>query len=382
MTFSLISRDTVPTLAGDRRHWQNLRGATSGLAIADAARTLGRFVFVIAPDSQTASRLEREVRFFLGDREDTPVLLFPDWETLPYDVFSAHQDIVSARLSTLAQLPSLQAGVLITPAATLMHRLPPQEYIGLNSLALDKGDQLKMDVLRRELDACGYRSTGSVYEHGEYAIRGSIIDLFPMGSEDPYRIDLFDNEVDTLRTFDPDTQRTISEVDAIRLLPARETPMTDGAISRFRQAFREKFDVAANRCPVYRDVSDGIAPPGIEYYLPLFYEHTSTLFDYLPDTALAMTVEGLQDSMQRFWAGAEERWEDRRVDPDRPLLPPAELFLRPDDVFARLKELPLVQLERGAGEAGAGRYSFGCDQPPELQINEKPVTRWPIWRSS
>ncbi len=374
MPFSLVPTGAIPDRAGDRRHWQGLHGAAAGMAIAETARTCARMLFVVTPDPESAARLEQEIRFFLGDDEETPVLAFPDWETLPYDTFSAHQDIVSERLNTLARLPVVRRGVLITTAPTLMHRIAPHEYIAANSLSLDLGDRLDIDTFRRHLDGCGYRATGTVYEHGEYAVRGSIVDLFPMGSDTPFRVDLFDDEIETLRTFDPETQRTLETVASVRLLPARETPLSEDGISRFRQAFREHFDVAVSRCPVYREISDGIPPAGIEYYLPLFFEHTSTLFDYLPEDALAITLGDLQESAVHFWREAESRWEDHRVDKERPLLPPGELFLRPDDVFGGLKAMPVVRVVAATADAGTeagGHHAFPCRPVPQLPVNAK-----------
>ncbi len=227
-------------------------------------------------------RLQTEVNFYGCDQR--PVHLLPDWETLPYDSFSPHQAIISTRIQTLYQLPEQRRGVLILPISTLMLRLPPPSFITANALFLEPGQRLDSIALRQRLTDAGYRAVDTVYEHGEFAIRGAIIDLFPMGMELPLRIDLFDDEIDTIRTFDPESQRSIDRVERVRLLPAREFPLHPEAITRFKQRWRERFDVDHTRCPIYQDVSSGLTPPGIEYYAPLFFEQSASLFDYLPRT--------------------------------------------------------------------------------------------------
>ena len=214
-----------------------------GLALSQACLQHDSLSLMITPNSATADQLEQELRFFLKHRDDIDVLSFPDWETLPYDSFSPHQDIISQRLLTLYRLPTISRGVLIVPITTLMHRLTPQHYLHGNSLVISKGDQINLDQQRQVLEQAGYRCVDTVYEHGEFAIRGALIDIFPMGSQVPYRIDLFDDEVDTLRTFDPETQRSHQTVDKIQLLPAKEFPLTKEAIATFMQRFRDNFDV-------------------------------------------------------------------------------------------------------------------------------------------
>ncbi|MGY8830475.1 MAG: transcription-repair coupling factor, partial [Pseudomonadales bacterium] len=212
---------------------------------------------------------------------ELPVLHFPDWETLPYDLFSPHQDIISQRIAALYRLPELKHGVLVVPITTALHRLAPKRFLLGSSLVMQVSQQLDVNQMRGNLEAAGYRCVDTVYEHGEFAVRGALIDLFPMGSSQPYRIDLFDDEIETLRTFDPETQRSIDKVESIKLLPAREFPLEKKAVTDFRGRFRERFDVDFRRCPIYQDLSTGITPAGIEYYLPLFFEETATLFDYL-----------------------------------------------------------------------------------------------------
>lgn len=217
---------------------------------------------------------------------------------------------------------------MIVPVSTLMHRIAPPQFLAGHSLVLDVGQTFKLDKIRLLLEQGGYRCVDTVYEHGEFAVRGAIMDLFPMGSAEPYRIELFDDEIDTLRAFDPETQRSRDKVQQI-LLPAKEFPLNHAAIQQFRDNFKQTFEVDFRRCPVYQDVSDGIASAGIEYYLPLFFAATASLFDYLPASTLVVTPDGMQSSVDAFWAECNARYEDLRYDIQRPILPPAGCFCPP-----------------------------------------------------
>jgi len=357
----------LPAASG-KQHWGNLPGAALSLAIAEAANNAERFTLLLTADSQSAERLQEELAFFAPE---LPVLHFPDWETLPYDLFSPHQDIVSQRIATLYQLPELSHGVLVVPITTALHRLAPKRFLLGSSLVLDVGQKLDVEQMRLRLEAAGYRCVDTVYEHGEFAVRGALIDLFPMGSALPYRIDLFDDEIETLRTFDPENQRSIDKVESIRLLPAREFPLKKEAVTGFRARFRERFDVDFRRCPIYQDLSTGITPAGIEYYLPLFYEETATLFDYLPEDSQVFSLPGIEQAAEQFWNDVRNRYEERRVDPERPLLPPAELFMPVEDCFARLKLWPRVVASQQDVEPGIGRERFPAQPLPELAIESK-----------
>ncbi|MEH3022929.1 MAG: transcription-repair coupling factor [Pseudomonas oryzihabitans] len=365
---SVLRTPSIPETAG-RQQWGNLPGAALALAIAEAAKAATRrFTLLITQDSQSADRLEQELRFFAPE---LPVLNFPDWETLPYDVFSPHQDIISQRVATLYRLPELSHGILVVPLATALHRLAPTRFLLGSSLVLDVGQRLDVEATRARLEAAGYRYVDTVYEHGEFAVRGALIDLFPMGSNLPYRIDLFDDEIETLRTFDPETQRSIDKVDSVRLLPAREFPLHKEAVTGFRARFRERFDVDYRRCPIYQDLASGITPAGIEYYLPLFFDETSTLFDYLPANTQVFSLPGIEQAAEQFWTDVRTRYEDRRVDPERPLLPPAEVFLPVEDCFARLKNWPRVVIGADDLESGVGRERFAARALPDLAIDAK-----------
>ena len=357
----------LPAAAG-KQHWGNLPGAALSLAIAEAASAAKRFTLLLTADSESAERLEQELKFFAPE---LPVLHFPDWETLPYDLFSPHQDIISQRIASLYRLPELVHGVLVVPITTALHRLAPTSFLLGSSLVLDVGQKLDVDAMRTRLEASGYRYVDTVYEHGEFTVRGALIDLFPMGSKLPYRIDLFDDEIETLRTFEPETQRSIDKVDSVRLLPAKEFPLQKEAVTRFKARFRERFDVDFRRSPIFQDLNSGITPAGIEYYIPLFFEETSTLFDYLPQDTQVFSMPGIEAAAETFWKDVRNRYEERRVDPERPLLPPAELFLPVDDCFARLKNWPRVVASQDDVESGVGRERFPAQVLPDLAIEAK-----------
>ena len=357
---STLSSPLQAVLPPDNRQpllWSHLHGAGHALLIAAATRFRG-LVLVIVPDSQTALRLETELQVFGG--ADLEILAFPDWETLPYDGFSPHQDILSQRLATLYQLPQRRRGVLVTPVATLMQRLAPRDYLDRYALLLTVGERLALDLFRQRLEAAGYSCVSQVVEHGEFAVRGSILDLFPMGAERPYRIELFDDEVESIRDFDPDTQLSVDKVECIKLLPARELALDKESITRFRQAWRRQFEGDPQRSLIYREVSAGHAPGGIEYYLPLFFEQAATLFDHLPESTLAIRLEGVDAAMAAFQEQIMDRYEQYRYDAERPLLPPPLLFLEAAQVDRALARWPRVEL-------ALAQPSFPNLPPPERQ---------------
>ncbi|MFT7338271.1 MAG: transcription-repair coupling factor (superfamily II helicase) [Marinobacter maritimus] len=369
-----------PEKPGDNRTWGQLHGSSDALAICESARAHKGLTLVITRSTADAIRLEQSMRFFLGlpPEEDgatvtadgLELLSLPDWETLPYDLFSPHQDITSRRIRTLHRLPGIQHGVIVVPARTLMHRLPPVNYLQGNTLLLETGQSLNIDNWRMQLATAGYRHAENVYEHGEYAVRGSILDIFPMGSNLPYRIDLFDNEVETLRTFDPETQRSIDRIERIELLPAYEFPWHKEARSGFRGRWFEQFPNADKNAPIYQDVTHGITPPGIEYYLPLFFDHTATLFDYLPGSTHVVTAEGLNDAVSHFDAETRNRFEDRRHDRHRPILPPSNLFLLQDELFGHLKAFPRVTMTPEPAE-GSGAVNCASEALPDIAMNAR-----------
>ncbi len=372
----------LPRTPGERVFWGNLHGSSMGLVISTAAHAHTGPLMVITADVSSAQRLEYELRFYAGaqgstnaqsnsghaDQYGLPVLTLPDWETLPYDNFSPHQDIISQRLATLYQLPMLQRGIVIVPISTLMHRLPPRSYLEGNSLLLDVGDTLDIDQLRKRLESAGYQCVSQVMEHGEFAVRGSLLDLYPMGSNLPYRIDLLDQCCDSIRTFDPETQRSVENIKRIRLMPAREFPIDKDGITRFRQAYRTCFEGDPQKSMIYRDVSNGITPPGIEYYLPLFFNSTQTVYDYLPPTCAVVITEGVEQAATDFWNEIGERHEQRRHDLERPLLPPSKIFLQANEIFAENRKFPQIVLQRGHADERAGAYSYGTHTTPTLTL--------------
>ena len=321
------------------------------------------FQIVVTPDTQSANNLMRELGFYSRDFE-LEVVAFPDWETLPYDHFSPHQDIISERLSTLYHLPTMTRGVLVVPVSTLMHRLPPCDYVSGNSLVLEVGQAVDPVAFRRNLERNGYRSVDTVYEHGEYAQRGSLLDIFPMGASAPFRVDLLDDEIETLRTFDPETQRTIETVSSIKLLPAREFALTREAIHRFQQNWYASFDVDPDACPVYTEVSAGRAPGGCEYYLPLFFDQCHTLLDYLPEHSSLVTLGDHYSAAGLFWAEVEDRYREYGIDPRRPLLPPAKSFIPVEELYRDLKRFGVLEV-RNDPEAPV-HHSLPCRLPPDL----------------
>ncbi|MDQ0629473.1 transcription-repair coupling factor (superfamily II helicase) [Pantoea agglomerans] len=359
------TRYTLPVKSGDHRQLGQLIGAAHAVECASITERHAGPVLMITPDTQTALRLLDEIRQFT----DLPVAHLADWETLPYDSFSPHQDIISARLSTLYQLPVMQRGMLIMPVNTLMQRVCPHSFLHGHALVMKQGQKLSRDRLRDQLEQAGYRHVDQVMEHGEYATRGALLDLFPMGSDQPYRIDFFDDEIDSLRLFDVDSQRTLEAVPEINLLPAHEFPSDKAAIELFRSRWRETFDVRRESEHVYQQVSKGTLPAGIEYWQPLFFEQPlPSLFSYLPDNTLIVNCGDLEGSASRFWQDAEARYENRRVDPMRPLLEPVTLWLRPDALMGELKAWPRIQMTNEVLPAKAANTNLGYTPLPDLTV--------------
>ncbi|WP_034944124.1 transcription-repair coupling factor [Erwinia oleae] len=359
------SRYTLPLKPGDQRQLGQLTGAACAVECAEIIERHSGPVVLIVADMQHALRLHDEIKQFT----DRPVSRLNDWETLPFDSFSPHQDIISARLSTLYRLPSMTQGVLILPVNTLMQRVCPHSFLHGHALVMQKGQLLSRDTLRTQLEQAGYRHVDQVMEHGEYATRGALLDLFPMGSEQPYRIDFFDDETDSLRLFDPDSQRTLEEVEAINLLPAHEFPTDKTAIELFRSQWREHFDVRREAEHIYQQVSKGTLPAGIEYWQPLFFSQPlPPLFSYLPDNALLVSTGDLEGGAERFWQEVTSRFDSRRVDPMRPLLPPETLWLRTDALFSELKRWSRVQLKTDLLADKAVNTNLGYQALPDIAV--------------
>ncbi len=358
----------LPSKSGERYRAGQLYGSAQGLLLAKAATQHDGPLLVLTDDTAAAHRLEIETRFYLSDNP-LPILHFPDWETLPYDSFSPHQDIISERLETLHQLPGFKKGLLFVPITTLMHRLAPRTFLEANTLKLKTGDQFDIELWRTKLEKTGYRYVSQVMEHGEFAVRGAIIDLYPMGSKLPFRIDLFDDEIDTLRTFDPDTQRSIETLDSIQLLPAREFPTTDSSVQLFRQQFRRHFEGDPQKSLIYREVSAGNMPSGIEYYLPLFFEQTNSLIDYLPESTLLININEPYQAATDFWHEIEQRYQQHRVDPERPLLAPQDVFFPVEKLFETFKHYCRIHVQSFELDASVGNHNYASALPPQLTLN-------------
>jgi len=360
-----ISHPPLPSSPKQRRFWTPPHGSARALLVAEAARSHDGLLVAVTRDTQRAHALEDELRMFAGT---LPVLHFPDWETLPYDVFSPHPEIVSQRIATLYQLPSVKRGVLVVPAATLMQRIAPRAHIAGAGLMLRKGQKLDLANEQRRLEACGYRHVPQVAEPGDFAVRGALIDIYPMGADEPYRIELFDDEVDSIRSFDAETQRSQQQVEKVELLPAREFPVTEDAAKAFRNRLRERFPIDVRRCPLYQDMKEGVTPGGIEYYLPLFFEQTATLFDYLADNALFVLGEGTHEASEQFWIQTAERYDQRAHDIERPVLPPGELYLSPEQLREQLNKRLRVEVVASGHEHAV---DAGTQPAPEVPLNRK-----------
>jgi len=322
-----------------------LAGAADALYLAELARHAAPLAVVCA-SAWDANRLAEELRWF---DPALRVCAFPDWETLPYDTFSPHPDLISERLATLYQISRGEFDIAVVALSTALYRLAPPAFLAAHTFFLKQKDTLDEPAFRAQMALGGYTHVNQVFAPGEFSIRGGLIDLFPMGSALPYRIDLFDNEIETLRAFDVDTQRSIYPVNEVRLLPAREFPLDEAGITRFRQNFRERFEGDPSKSKLYKDVSNGLAPAGIEYYLPLFFDETATLFDYLPKHTRFVSHGALDPAGQAFWADAQGRHRLLAGDKDRPLLPPAELFLPTDAFFSLARAYARLDVEQ-AGE--------------------------------
>ncbi|MBI2790484.1 MAG: transcription-repair coupling factor [Gammaproteobacteria bacterium] len=368
-TLSAQTAQYLPKKNGEHRYWGNLQGSLMALLIAEAAK-LSDPIVVITNDTQEANRITRELEIFL-EPSGIAVLHFPDWETLPYDNFSPHQDIISDRLLVLSELSQLKKGVLVVPVTTMLHRISPKTYIQAHSLVLKTGEKFDWDIMRRRFEQSGYHYVSQVMTHGEFALRGSIVDIFPMGQEKPVRIDLFDNEIDSLRFFSAETQRSEEKIESFICLPAREFPLTPDAISLFRQNWRAQFSGDPSQCPIYQDISQGTASQGIEYYLPLFFNETSTLFDYLPQNSLIFHSQ-IENASEQFWHEVDVRFEQYRHDIQRPILPPKQIFIHTNELFGQLKPFRQVQIQTQKFETERQGYvNFNTRAFPALSIDSR-----------
>ncbi|MEO1203488.1 MAG: DEAD/DEAH box helicase, partial [Pseudomonadota bacterium] len=349
--------------------WGRLIGASAALAAVEYARAASGPVLLLADDPRQADRLEAECRFFAG--EDFDVLHFVEWETLPWDNFSPHQDIISERLKVLAALPDFSRGIVIASAPALLQRLPPTGYVAARTMSLAIGQTLPRAEFVDSLVAAGYYRVPQVTEHGEFAVRGSLIDIFPMGTQAPIRVDYFDDEIESLRTFSPDTQLSGDTLNSVALLPAREIPLDESDVREFRARYRERFEGQPGKSRVYRDVSDGIAHGGVEYYLPLFFDETAALTSYLPDNCVVIAPDGLAATLDTAWSEIRERYELHRHDVERPILSPEETFFSIDDVSSALGKHPQTLYSAQSLAERKGYTNLPTRLPPALKIEAR-----------
>ncbi|QYY32931.1 transcription-repair coupling factor [Cupriavidus pinatubonensis] len=353
---------------GLRHSMAGLPGSADALAIAAYARQHRERVpmlAVVCANAVDAQRLADEIPWFAPE---TRVRLLPDWETLPYDSFSPHQDLVSERLATLHDIQTGQCDVMLVPASTALYRLAPPSFLAAYTFFFKQGERLDEAALKAQFTLAGYEHVSAVMRPGEYSVRGGLIDLYPMGSALPYRIDLFGDEIETIRAFDPDTQRSLYPVKEVRLLPGREFPLDEAARTAFRGRWREVFEGDPSKSPIYKDIGNGVPSAGIEYYLPLFFESSATLFDFLPaDTQLAF-VGKVDEAIRRFWTDTTQRYDFMRHDRERPLLPPPQLFLSEEQFFIAAK--PLARLVLQSEPAADGQPAFAASVP-DVSVNRR-----------
>ena len=353
---------------GNRFALPALYGSSDAYALSVAALGLKanqQMLTVIVASASDGQRLLDEIPWFAEGK--LACHLLPDWETLPYDAFSPHQDLVSARLATLHEIRNGACDVLIVPATTALVRLAPPSFLAAYTFFFTQGEKLDEARLKAQLTLAGYTHVSQVMSPGEYSVRGGLIDLFPMGSALPYRLDLFGDEIETIRTFDADTQRSLYPVRNVRLLPGREFPMDEPARTSFRKRWRERFEGDPSRSVVYKDIGSGIASAGIEYYLPLFFDATATLFDYLPLDASVALVGDIDAAIKRFWLDTQSRYRFLKADRDRPVLPPEELFLSDEAFFTLAKPYPRWSVARDVDLAASELSS----PIPNIAVNRR-----------
>lgn len=342
LLYSLNDAHSIP-LKGQNSFWTLQNRAETALAIYNKAQKVPGLVVLLTTNMAEANQYNELLNFYAEER--LSILNFPEWETLPYEQFSPHQDIISQRLKTLYQLPNLSQGILVLPVSTLLQKLPPPAFIQKHTFLLKTADTLDLEFFIRQLENSGYQRVSQVMEHGEFAIRGSLIDLFPMGSKHPFRLDLFDDEIESIRSFDTDTQRTLEQMNAIELLPGKEYDLSEAGIHQFRTRYRQQFGDEARNTQLYKAVSDNQTSDGLEYYLPLFHPQSATLFDYLPNNCLIFSQSDLQDAIQQNWKDYQERYDIAQHNPDYPVLPPSELILSEIESFTALKNFHRIQLD-------------------------------------
>ena len=364
-----LPKAPIPRSGQQRAYWQKLSSqSVLALAALERARNHSGPVVIVTADSHSANVLEQSIAT-LGP--NVAQAHFPDWETLPYDLFSPHPEIISQRIACLARLPQFQQGVLIVPVTTLMQRIAPPKWIAGNVLQMSKGEKFDLEAQKKRLSNAGYRHVPQVNDPGDFAVRGGLMDLFPSGLDHPVRIELFDDEIESIRFFDPETQRSLESVEKIDLLPAREFPFDESGCKLARETLIERFDVDYRRSALMQDLKECQAPAGVEYYLPLFFDKTASILDYLPANSLLVLAEQLDASCDRFWQQTRERYEQRRHDIERPILAPDELYLSPEALRARLNEFARSEVCEKDHPRFAEAEKLAEQPAPDLPISQK-----------
>ncbi len=336
--------------------WRGLHGSAVGMALCEAASKYDGTLVVVIEDQRQLEMIEAEIGYFHGSQSEIPILVFPGWECLPYDVFSPHQDILSERLRLLGALPKLRRAILLIQTANLMQRLPPVDYVTGHTFSLEVGHKVRIDELRDQLNHANYTSVHQVVSPGEYTVRGGLLDVFPMGAEAPFRLDFFDDILDSIRWFDAETQRTIDEVSRIELLPAREFPMTAEGIARFRSSFRKQFEGDPGSQHIYNQISAGQIPAGAEFFFPLFFEKTTTLFRYLrTDTVFVLSAQ-FNAACSAFWTEVNNRHRNANENSLRKVLPPEQIWLDYSQIQSKISQYPTIRLQDSAVTGSSGNH--------------------------
>jgi transcription-repair coupling factor (superfamily II helicase) len=366
--FALNAAAEVPAPQPEPVYWAGLHGSSRAIALFAAARSNPMLTLVVTRSSHQAQVLARDLELLRTG--PLPILLFPDHETLPYDPFSPHPDIVSERLLGLSALAGMKQGLLLASISALAQRLPPASYILQRSFDLYPGQAMVIAAFRERLVHSGYAAVEQVYQPGQFAIRGSVVDVFPAGRTLPIRLDLLDEEIESIREFDPDSQRSSGQIERATMLPAREYPTDPPALEEFRRAFRMRFDVDVRKVTLYQDLRSGMHPQGLEQYLPLFYSEASSLLDYIAGPFSLVLQEGALAAAGDLFQRTRERWEQRRHDVERPVLDPEELFFPPAELDGMLSQRPATVLHDSPGSSLPG-CNFRAEPAPDVHIHER-----------
>ena len=366
-SFKRIEEIPMPT---QTHRLTGVHGCAASRYVASLAEKSTRIIVLVAKDAEAARQYEEELQFF---SPNTLITTFPDYETLPYDRYSPPPSLVSERLKALYHLPTMNTGVLVVPIRTILQRLVPTNYVQSQSFVLSVGDRFDIQERRIGLQHAGYRQVDTVYEPGEYTVRGAIVDLYPLGTEHPIRIETFDDEVESLRFFNVETQVSTQKVDEISILPASEIRIEPEGIKQFRNAWHDHFDEDVRYCTDYQDISNGVVPDGIECYLPLFFENTATLFDYLSTDSIFVIDEGARTAGDSFWEEIGARFESLKYDPQRPLLPPQELYIRVEEASELWNKCSKYEI---VSDDSSKKYAIDlqCQAMPNIEANRRSST--------